>query len=115
MEPKEHPDYGEPWLAGMVDKIASYHDDEERRKLAQVMESQNHAVKSKFDYSIAMEECDKTGAPYILMIEDDVVFLDGWRHRTTAALNAATAKSWEIGQTDCKFAIDQLLNTFCCV
>ncbi|KAI0903525.1 integral membrane protein [Ustulina deusta] len=100
MEPKEHPDYGEPWLAGMVDKIASYHDDEERRKLAQVMESQNHAVKSKFDYSIAMEECDKTGAPYILMIEDDVVFLDGWRHRTTAALNAATAKSWEIGHTD---------------
>ncbi|KAI1271485.1 integral membrane protein [Xylaria sp. FL0933] len=94
----EHPDYGQPWLTGMVDKLATYHDDEERFTLAQSMESQAHAVKSKFDYSIVMEECEKTAAPYILIIEDDVVFLDGWRHRTMNALSTANAKSWDFGQ-----------------
>ncbi|KAI1424855.1 integral membrane protein [Xylaria sp. FL1777] len=96
----EHPNYRESWLTGMVDKLASYHDDEERLRLAQLMESQTHAVKSKFDYSIVMEECLNTGAPYILIIEDDVVFLDGWRHRTINALDIAMAKSWEAGQPD---------------
>ncbi|KAI1359591.1 integral membrane protein [Xylaria arbuscula] len=97
MNQTEHPDYGEPWLTGMADKIAAYQDDEERLRLAEAMESQPHAVKSKFDYSIVMEECAKTEAPYMLIIEDDVVFLDGWRHRTIDALKTATAKSWEAG------------------
>ncbi|KAK5634232.1 hypothetical protein RRF57_009946 [Xylaria bambusicola] len=98
----EHPDYGQPWLAGMADEIVSYQDNEHRLRLAEKVESQNHAVKSKFDYSIVMEECAKTEAPYILMIEDDVVFLDGWRHRTIAALKTATAKSWEAGRAHCE-------------
>ncbi|KAI0432721.1 integral membrane protein [Xylaria sp. FL1042] len=101
----EHPDYGQPWLAGMVDKLAAYHDDEERFTLAQTMESRTHAVKSKFDYSIVMEECEKTAAPYILIIEDDVESLDGWQHRTMNALNTASAKSWESGQTGCDFLL----------
>ncbi|RWA11747.1 hypothetical protein EKO27_g3359 [Xylaria grammica] len=95
----EHPDYGQPWLSGMADDLVSYHDEEERLELAQTMTSRPHAIKAKFDYSIVMEECEKTGAPYILMVEDDVVFLDGWRHRTMKALDTAMAKSWETGQT----------------
>ncbi|KAI0535578.1 integral membrane protein [Xylaria digitata] len=98
IDQKEHPDYGQPWLVGMADKLASYQDDEERLRLAQMMKSRPHAIKSKFDYSVVMEECEKTGAPYILMVEDDVVFLDGWRHRTMKALDVAMAKSWESGQ-----------------
>ncbi|RYP82753.1 hypothetical protein DL769_001562 [Monosporascus sp. CRB-8-3] len=70
---KRHPDYGQPWLASMVDKLPSYQDDPERLALAKVMElNQTHAPKSKFDYSIVMEECEKTGAAYILIVEDDV-------------------------------------------
>ncbi|KAI0835896.1 integral membrane protein [Hypoxylon sp. FL0890] len=96
-----HPDYRQPWLAGMADKLPSYSDDPERLALARVMElNQTHGTKSKFDYSIAMEECEKTGAPYILIVEDDVVFLYGWRHRTMQALDEATVKSWEAGYTD---------------
>ncbi|KAI1297806.1 integral membrane protein [Xylaria venustula] len=99
MNQTDHPDYHEPWLNGMVDKLASYQDDKERLRVAQAMDSHGHGVKHKFDYSIALEECVKTGAPYILIIEDDVVFLDGWRHRTINALETAKAKSWELGQT----------------
>ncbi|RYC54819.1 hypothetical protein CHU98_g11394 [Xylaria longipes] len=96
----EHPDYDKPWLASMVDTLASYNDNEERLRLVQTMDPRSHAIKSKFDYSVVMEECEKTGAPYILMIEDDVVFLDGWRHRTMRALDIATTKSWEAGKAD---------------
>lgn len=99
----EHPDYNQPWLGIMADKLASYNDSEERLRQAQEMESRGHAIKSKFDYSIAMEECAKTEAPYIMMVEDDVVFMDGWRHRTLMALAIATTKSWEAGQANCKY------------
>ncbi|RYP07186.1 hypothetical protein DL765_009238 [Monosporascus sp. GIB2] len=85
----------------MVDRLPSYQDDPEQLALAKFMElNQTHAPKSKFDYSIVMEECEKTGAAYILIVEDDVVFLDGWRHRTMQALNVATTKSWEAGHTN---------------
>ncbi|TGJ88507.1 hypothetical protein E0Z10_g251 [Xylaria hypoxylon] len=114
VDQKEHPDYGQPWLAGMTDKLASYHDDQERLRLAQMMMSRSHAIKSKFDYSIVMEECEKTGAPYVLMVEDDVVFLDGWRHRTMKALDVAMTKSWEAGQANCEFIVapSSLLRAF---
>ncbi|RYP83550.1 hypothetical protein DL769_001337 [Monosporascus sp. CRB-8-3] len=96
-----HPDYGQPWLANMVDKLPSYHDDPQQLALAKGMElNQSHGTKAKLDYSIVMEECEKTGAPYILMVEDDVVFLDGWRHRTMQALDVATNKAWEAGHKD---------------
>jgi hypothetical protein len=87
----------------MADELPSYSDDTERFALARVMESnQTHGTKAKFDYSIIMEECEKTGASNILMIEDDVVFMDGWWHRVAKAITEATTKSWDLGHKDCK-------------
>lgn len=87
----------------MVDTIASYQDNAEHFALAKAMErNKSHSTKSKLDFSIVMKECSKTDAPFILIVEDDVVFLDGWRHRTMHALNMAAAKSRETAQTDCK-------------
>ncbi|KAI0880039.1 uncharacterized protein GGS22DRAFT_198361 [Annulohypoxylon maeteangense] len=100
-DPERHPDYGQPWLMNMADRLPSYHDDAEYLALARQMErNQSHGIKAKFDYSIVMEECEKTSAPYILVVEDDVVFLDGWRHRTIEALDTVTTKSWAAGHTD---------------
>ncbi|KAG5969441.1 hypothetical protein E4U58_001443, partial [Claviceps cyperi] len=97
----QHTDHGEPWLVKMVDSLPSYHDSAERLALAMRMEeNRSHAVKSKFDYSILMEECAKLAAPYMLLVEDDVVFLDGWRHRTVKAISTAMMKSWEAAQSD---------------
>ncbi|KAI0468347.1 hypothetical protein F4859DRAFT_212133 [Xylaria cf. heliscus] len=97
----DHKAYGQLWLANMADKLPSYSDTTERFALAKIMESnQTHGTKAKFDYSIVMEECAKTGAPEILMIEDDVVFMDGWWPRVREALAVATAKTWELGHTD---------------
>ncbi|KAG6006665.1 hypothetical protein E4U21_006810 [Claviceps maximensis] len=97
----KHSDHAQPWLVQMADSLPSYHDTPERLALARLMEdNQTHAVKSKFDYSILMEECAMSGAPYMLLIEDDVVFLDGWRHRTMEAISIATMGSWEAAHTD---------------
>ncbi|KAG5992826.1 hypothetical protein E4U43_003661 [Claviceps pusilla] len=97
----EHTDYGQPWLVNMADSLPSYHDDPDRLALARLMEAnQTHAVKSKFDYSILMEECARTGAPYMLLVEDDVIFLDGWRHRAVEAMSVATMASWEAAHRD---------------
>ncbi|OTA98366.1 hypothetical protein M426DRAFT_77033 [Hypoxylon sp. CI-4A] len=97
----KHRDYGQPWLISMADVLPSYQDDPANLALAKVMErNHSHGIKAKFDYSIVLEECQKTGAPYTLMVEDDVVFLDGWRHRIMHALNVATTKSWGAGYTD---------------
>ncbi|KAI1385524.1 uncharacterized protein F4822DRAFT_413322 [Hypoxylon trugodes] len=98
---KKHADYGEPWLTNMADVLPSYDDYPERMALATAIEhNKTHGTKIKFDFSVVMEECEKTGAPYNLIVEDDVVFLDGWRHRTLQALDVATTKSWSTGHTD---------------
>lgn len=87
----------------MADKLLSYDQDPELRATAEEMEGKkSHWLKSKFDYAFVLDECKKTGAPYILMLEDDVVFLDGWRHRTMQALDstaAASAKSKETSES----------------
>ncbi|KAK2599054.1 hypothetical protein QQS21_005521 [Conoideocrella luteorostrata] len=96
IDQQKHPDYGQAWLGGMADSLPSYAADSEWLALAQKMEAHHiHAVKSKLDYSILMEECQRTGAPYTLLVEDDVVFLHGWRHRTMRALDWAKVKTWD--------------------
>ncbi|KAG6013498.1 hypothetical protein E4U41_005057, partial [Claviceps citrina] len=101
-----HADHAQPWLVRMADSLPSYHDSPERLALARLMEdNQTHAVKSKFDYSIVMEECVKSGAPYMLLVEDDVLFLDGWRHRTVKAISVATVGSRRLARRDCTYPI----------
>lgn len=89
----QHPNYNDTWLASMADALPFYKDLQQLEVAEQMESIKSHWLKSKFDYSLVMSECKKTKAPYILMIEDDVVFLDGWFHRTIDALEIATAKS----------------------
>ncbi|KAI1322913.1 hypothetical protein F5Y16DRAFT_24139 [Xylariaceae sp. FL0255] len=96
IDQQEHNDYNQPWLVNMADALPMY----SNLDIAKLMVNQNHGVKAKFDYSVVLDECEKTGAPYILMIEDDVVFMDGWWHRTGKALDTITSLSWGSGHDD---------------
>lgn len=40
------------------------------------------------DYVYAMRACQQIGAPYIAMLEDDIVAMDGWFHRLTSGLQS---------------------------
>lgn len=62
-----------------------------------------HARKQKIDYSVLLAECAKVKPTYTMTLEDDVIALDGWYHRTLAALRTATRKTREMGRDDCKF------------
>lgn len=42
--------------------------------------------KQIWDYTLMLEACLKVEAKYIVTFEDDVLALDGWFHRTKAAL-----------------------------
>lgn len=97
-----HLDHGQVWLANMVDKLLSYDQDPTRKVIAEDMEAKHvsHWIKSKFDYSFVLDACKRTGAPYILVIEDDVVFLDGWYHRTVKAL-AGVEENSKKAKEDC--------------
>ncbi|KAI1746443.1 hypothetical protein F4782DRAFT_102273 [Xylaria castorea] len=92
----KHSEYDQPWLVAMADELPSYYN----VALAQTMSKQSHEIKSKYDYSIVLEACANTGAPYVLMLEDDVVFLDGWWPRVARALDLAAIQTWEAGYTD---------------
>ncbi|KAI0183161.1 hypothetical protein EV127DRAFT_457700 [Xylaria flabelliformis] len=92
----KHEEYNQPWLVTMADELPSY----DNLTLAQTMSSRSHEIKSKYDYSIVLEACANTGAPYLLMLEDDVLFLDGWWPRVARALDLAAIKTWEAGHID---------------
>jgi hypothetical protein len=63
------------------------------------------------DYKYLLKACGDIGTPYDTMVDDDVVApwpLDGWYHRTRAALTSAEKQTKEVGGTKCEFhpAID---------
>ncbi|TRX95106.1 hypothetical protein FHL15_004191 [Xylaria flabelliformis] len=80
----------------MVDELPLY----DNLTLAQTMSSQSHEIKFKYNYSIVLEACANTGASYVLTLEDDVLFLDGWWSRVGRALDLAAIKTWEAGYID---------------
>ena len=98
----QHPEVAEPWLSEAADALPSYHDDADRLHLAQEMElSDMHNLKAKFDYSIVLEECAKANPQFTLVVEDDVVALDGWYHRALQALGDASSRTVEMGHMSC--------------
>lgn len=42
--------------------------------------------KALFDYTYLLKACQAVNASYVAMLEDDVLALDGWYHRTRQAL-----------------------------
>lgn len=86
-----HPIYTEPWLEKVSDQVMTYQTmdvvTEERLKHIEELELTRQRTgepdreKHLGDYTLLLKQCDATGAPYILMLEDDILFLDGWFHR----------------------------------
>ena len=88
-DPAQHMAYNESWLAHLSDRVLTYKDAPENVSArAQELERTDlaHQEKPLFDYIYLMRTCYDTGAPYIVMIEDDTIAADGWYYRTTHAL-----------------------------
>jgi len=86
-DPNLHPIYTEPWLRNVADQILTY--DIQGSQLQHVRDLERDKLnreKQIWDYTLMLEACLKVEAKYIVTFEDDVLALDGWFHRTKAAL-----------------------------
>ncbi|KAE8130933.1 integral membrane protein [Aspergillus pseudotamarii] len=91
-DPVQHPAYSEPWLHGLADKVLLYDEkdiDVDHIRSLETAEAKALALeKGLLDYTYLLKACTAVGAPYTVMLEDDIIALDGWYHRTKQALRA---------------------------
>jgi hypothetical protein len=101
-----HEDSSALWLRNMADNLSSFPDNPEVLELIKNLEGDSsypaHARKQKIDYSVLLDECAKVNPNYTMTLEDDVIALDGWYHRTLSALQIAERKTKEMGRDQCK-------------
>lgn len=95
--PNVHPEYNEAWLPGLVDLVLTYEFGDDQMQHIRNMEKKGglYIEKALFDYRYLLSRCTEQFTPYIAMLEDDVIAMDGWYHRTMAAINEAEQQAAE--------------------
>ncbi|KAF9701481.1 hypothetical protein EKO04_001042 [Ascochyta lentis] len=95
--PNVHPEYNEAWLPGLADQVLTYEFGDDQMQHIRNMERQGglYVEKALFDYRYLLSACTEQFTPYIAMVEDDVVAMDGWYHRTMAAISEAEQQAAE--------------------
>lgn len=105
--PAEHPAYTEPWLHTLTDKVLLYDPDivdiERIRELETPEAKTSAREKGLLDYVYLLRACESLNASYTMMLEDDVIALDGWYHRTKKALSIAEKQTIAKGMDQCKY------------
>lgn len=111
-DPLLHPAVHEPWLRNTVDDVVFYNatlspaEMEKLLTLEKNAEDQEAVVqeeeeeKEVFDYTYLLKTCFESGSEYIAMLADDVVAVDGWLHRSLAALEEAEERSYKSEKWD---------------
>lgn len=86
--PEDHPDYNQPWLPNAVDRVYTYEQlDAHISTIRRLEERKDIKRKSVIDYHMSLESCyEGSKAPWIMMLEDDVVAQRGWYNRTMQSL-----------------------------
>jgi hypothetical protein len=92
--PMQHPDWKKPWLE-LVDRAAWYENvtDDEVEELRFMEADGDFQKKGVHDYVYALEQCYETGAPYVAVFEDDILFAKDWLARTLLGLQGLAGRS----------------------
>lgn len=61
--------------------------------------------KHMYDYVQLLKECHKVEAKYVAIIEDDVLAMDGWFHRTKKGLEEVEKQTQDNGENGCEFLV----------
>lgn len=98
-DPTIHPAYRESWLSNLADEVLLYNVTQKELEHVQSSERDDWEYRTKglYDYTYLLKACHAAEIPYIAMIEDDVVAMDGWYHRTLHGIKEAEAKSRSTG------------------
>ncbi|KAF2488013.1 integral membrane protein [Neohortaea acidophila] len=88
-DPTMHVAFGEHWLSLAADEVLTYPNASEgvleRVKSLETFDPKFDR-KPLFDYTYLLRHCYNHGAPWIVMLEDDVIGAEGWYYRTKQAL-----------------------------
>ncbi|KAG6011797.1 hypothetical protein E4U43_008125 [Claviceps pusilla] len=81
-DPTEHPTWHQQWVSLAVDNLFTYNLSLSRahdaHRLQRWEQGRNFSEKGVFDYTYALEQCHKTGTPYVGIFEDDIMLAEGW-------------------------------------
>jgi len=90
-EPTIHPAYTEDWLPKLTDDLLTYDLPEDQMNHIRELEKEGglYMEKGIIDYNYLVRACHKQEIPYITIFEDDIIAMDGWYHRTLAAITEA--------------------------
>ena len=88
IDPHAHHAYNQTWLHTLTDTVFTYENVSliDKARMRSQESPDGHKNKALFDYSYMLRRCLETNAPYISMLEDDVIAADGWYRRTKAAV-----------------------------
>lgn len=88
IDPHVHYAFNQTWLSDLSDEVLTYANvsAKDRARMRSSESPKGHKKKALFDYAYMLQSCYNSSAPYILMLEDDVIAADGWYPRTKAAL-----------------------------
>lgn len=93
-DPMVHPIYHEPWLRALSDKVLTY--DIPKEDLAELHKFEEENLprnKSMYDYGYLLDNCLKTNAEWITIVEDDVLARAGWYGKAMTSLQKAQAQA----------------------
>ncbi|KAL1967526.1 hypothetical protein VTN77DRAFT_3041 [Rasamsonia byssochlamydoides] len=103
-DPHQHPAYEEKWLHEVADTVLLYNWDEvDKARIVELEQDHNKISgreKGLFDYTYLLKACYAVNASHVVMLEDDVVALDGWLHRAQRALDTAARQTAERGASN---------------
>ena len=94
VDPSIHPAYHDKWITNLAAQLLLYNlTGEELEKVKKMEETKHTRAKIMYDYQYLMKACYDTQAPYLALLEDDTLAMDGWFHRTIAGLHTAEQKA----------------------
>lgn len=97
-EPTVHSAYNEKWLPDLADEVLTYGFGPDVMQHIRNMEAEGGLYREKglYDWRFLVQKCYEKDIPYIAILEDDVVAMDGWYHRTMAGVEDAERMSAEM-------------------
>ncbi|MCJ1341406.1 hypothetical protein MMC09_006702 [Bachmanniomyces sp. S44760] len=85
-DPAIHPSYGESWTQLLPDTLLTYDSNVTELEMIHQWEIDKlYRPKGLYDYSYLLQKCYETGAPYVAMVEGDVIATGDWYVRAMAA------------------------------
>lgn len=106
VDPTIHPSFESKWLSAMADRVLLYNVTSAELDHLRELEKEGGLFREKglFDYVYLLKACQEIGAPHTIMVEDDVLAMDGWYHRTKRALVDADQQTSRLGASQCKLS-----------